>query len=183
MWAARSIARGFAALALLFKLLIPVGYMPASLAEGGPIRLCSDVFATSGAAQLPSVADDVRASLKEQSFHDDHDHDTHRSGPGHHGEHAADLHGDQGDAARHDALSDHGTAGSPHQHHDDSVAGHHTWERCYLGGLSFQAALTYEWRMPEPAKTPSFVLPADVENRVRSAIVAFRSRAPPVTPV
>ncbi len=166
MWFTRSIARGFASVALVFKLLIPVGYMPASLAEGGPVRLCSDVFSTAGGVPLPTATDDVRPSSTVQAIHSQQ------------GKHAAHPHTHPHIHGEHDYRQyEHG------HHHDDDVAGHHTWERCYLGGLSFQAALTYEWRMPEPAQAPSFVLPADTEHLTRSAIVAFRSRAPPTTPV
>ena len=38
--AMRALARSFAALAVATKLLVPIGFMPAALADGSPFRLC-----------------------------------------------------------------------------------------------------------------------------------------------
>jgi hypothetical protein len=71
-WTRRStlaFCRAFAVVAIAAKLVVPVGYMPASLADGGPIMLCGsglpDGFgahdghdATMHGAPVPGTADE-----------------------------------------------------------------------------------------------------------------------------
>lgn len=76
----RAAMRGGAAVSVLAKLLIPVGYMPGALADGGPVVLCG--------AGIPAAL----AALDASSL-----------SPHHHAEHGG-LDGESG----HDPESDHG---------------------------------------------------------------------------
>jgi hypothetical protein len=146
------LCRGFVVLAVGAKLLVPVGYMPASLADGGPLMLCG--------SGLP-------ASLLSSHEHDASGHDAASA----HG-HPASMHDHAGPAAEGAALGS--------RTGDEPASGHHEWERCSLGGLASLAAIAAEWRFeipavaPERAAAPARILPT------RARWLAFRSRAPPV---
>jgi hypothetical protein len=80
----RVLARSAAFVALTAKLLVPVGYMPAALADGGPIRLCDSYRGGLAAEQLsmPSAhmgqhvehAADMSAAAGEEHAHEPGQH-------------------------------------------------------------------------------------------------------------
>jgi hypothetical protein len=90
----RKTLRGVAFVALAAKFLVPVGYMPASLADGGPIRLCESgpVLGTPSAASSPHASHAQHThssshagdsgSLNDPAAAGEHDHDD--SSAGHH---------------------------------------------------------------------------------------------------
>lgn len=67
--------RAFAALAVATKLLVPVGFMPAAVADGSPIRLCDGGRAAVMHTQMAMPAPDAMAGSA-------HDHG--KEGAGHH---------------------------------------------------------------------------------------------------
>jgi hypothetical protein len=86
----RAAGRGAAVLSLVAKLLIPIGYMPGALADGGPIVLCGAGMPGGLMAAIGSGAD--HASLHE---HVD-------------ALHHVDSHAGHGSPGEHDPESDHG---------------------------------------------------------------------------
>jgi hypothetical protein len=60
-------------LALACRLLVPAGFMPAPLAEGGPLRLCPGGAA--GALLEALAAGDVASSAQHDTRHRHHGHD------------------------------------------------------------------------------------------------------------
>jgi hypothetical protein len=143
--------RGGAYVALAAKFLVPIGYMPASLADGGPIRLCD----AGPLAELP----------------------TRSAAPGDHASHAHEEHAD-GHAASSHSVPENGPAVG--HDHDDSSAGHHDWERCALGGLASLAALAGDGHIALPPLRPVRVAIAEVAPFSPQTVVPFRSRAPPL---
>jgi hypothetical protein len=82
----RVASRGVVAAAVAIKLLVPVGYMPAAIADGGPIRLC-DSGPAGAIASLRSAANDVPAHQSGDHAHGHahgHGHDHDESGASHH---------------------------------------------------------------------------------------------------
>jgi hypothetical protein len=152
--AGRALLRGTAFLALAAKLLVPVGYMPASLAEGG-LRLCDSDLAAAFAAPPRAAAEHAGSP----------------AGHGHHG-------GADENAHRHAHEAAAGQT-QPHQH-DDEQDSHHDWERCSLGGLASLAAVPAECRIALPAAAPERVAAAETIVVGRPAAIGFRSRAPPI---
>jgi hypothetical protein len=165
-------ARVLGCAAVLVKLLIPVGYMPAALASGAPIRLCDgyvpvplQAMAHPGAA-VPT-AGQARAGQ------------------------ATAGHATAGHAMAGHAMADMphsiaagGTpaagAGAPS---DDDLGGHHEhqhgWEHCSLGALAASAAIASDWPLV-------FSLPpaADIEAAEESipaslTVAQARARGPP----
>jgi hypothetical protein len=59
-------------LALACRLVIPAGFMPASLADGGPLRLC---LGGPAGALLQALAAQAGASREQHEQHHHHDHD------------------------------------------------------------------------------------------------------------
>lgn len=148
---AGALGRAFAVLAVGAKLLVPVGYMPASLADGGPLMLCG--------SGLP-------AALLATHEHAAAGHDHSESGHAH--------------AASMDDHALSGAESAVPGPGEQPAAGHHEWERCSLGGLASLAAIAAEWRLEIPAVAPErAAAPAHV-LATRAGWLAFRSRAPPV---
>jgi hypothetical protein len=164
---AAALCRGFAVLAVGAKLLVPVGYMSASLADGGPIMLCG--------SGLPA------SLLLAHGHAAPGDADT-QSG------HASSAFGHVHAASQHDhALSGAETAapgselGYESTQDDQPSSEQHQWERCSLGGLASLAAFTAEWRFELPAVAPERVASYEHAVTMRAGWLAFRSRAPPIT--
>lgn len=152
-------ARGFTALAVAAKLLVPVGFMPAALASGSPIMLCDG-----GRGALAAVP--MAASVM-----------------GRHPVSAAEL------VHRHEsgaAPTSHGQpvpgaiAGPPHEH-GEGGSGQHEWERCSLGGLATLAAVAFEisFVVADPGGD---LAPQVVEQtwRTEERTTGFLARAPPI---
>ena len=145
--------RGFLAIALAAKFLMPVGYMPASLADGGlPITLCDSVFAAffEERARAGGAADHAA-----------------------HGD--ADAHG----ASSHFGAAGPGHADG-HDHRDSS-AGHSDREHCALGGLAALAAIASNWDFTIAPLPAARLARSDAAVTERHSFRAFRSRAPPFT--
>lgn len=141
----RSTLRGTAALALAAKFVVPVGFMPAAVADGGPFRLCDAGW----------------SAPAEERSHD-----------------AQQLHEASADPHGHETRHGHEQGNAEHGHDDPSAS--HTWERCALGGLASLAAIAGDWHFALPQAGPAPVAAADSAAVYRRAIIAFRSRAPPL---
>ena len=156
----RTAGRGAVVLSLVAKLLIPVGYMPGALAEGGPIVLCgAGMPAALMAARGSGVAGADYAPAHE---HIDalHHAGAHDAGHGPRGEHYAES--DHGPRGEHDPESDHGP-----------------WERCVLGALAFLAPLAGA-DLPSIAPLGSSETPPVENTRLESrSIAVVRARGPP----
>jgi hypothetical protein len=166
----RMVSRGVVAASVAIKLLVPVGYMPAAIADGGPIRLCD-----SGPAGAIASA---RGAGNNMPAHQTGDH-AHGHAHGH-----ADGHGhDQGHALADGADQAEKSDRAPERIHDHDQPGasHHDWERCYLGGLSSLAAVSTDWHFFVPTLRPAAIATVDREFVVRLAVIAFRPRGPPIT--
>jgi hypothetical protein len=156
----RSALRGVFTLAVAIKLLVPVGYMPAALADGGPIRLCDTGPTVALAARDADIAAptqvDGSAPGDAHHLHDhDHDHDHNH---------------------RHDHS--HASGGAHDNSHSD--ASHHDWERCYLGGLSSFAALASDWQFTPPVLQAAGIASTDHTLLIGRVTVSFRPRGPPL---
>lgn len=148
----RTAGRGAAVLSLAAKLLIPIGYMPGALADGGPIVLCGAGMPGGIMAALGSGADHARS----------HEHVD--------ASHHADLHAGHGSPAEHDPGHD-----SEHGPGSD----HGPWERCVLGALAFLAPLAVAG-VPSIAPLGSSETPPVESARLESrSIAVVRARGPP----
>jgi len=152
--------RGSLALALTAKFLVPVGYMPSALADGGPITLCNALPGIA-AAESPH-ADPVTQAHVPEAAPPAH---AHSSSDGEHGAHAAVDTPGAGSAGGHD--------------HDSPSASHHDWERCSLGGLASLAAMAGDWHFALPHPGAERIIVEHGATIGRETRVAFRSRAPP----
>lgn len=125
-------ARAGAYVAVVAKLLVPLGYMPGPLAAGLPVRLCEAGFA-------PVVARE-------------HERSSMPSAHAHHG-------------------------GAPHEH--DQASELH-WKHCPSGALAAAGAIPVEHRLDLVPAVPERFAPRDAAGAIRTAFIAFRSRAPPL---
>ena len=156
---ARACWRGLILLAVGAKLLIPIGYMPAALADGGPVALCG-----SGLPAALAMQHDHAGNLS----HDAAGHGQMPSGP-----HVAMPSGDH-------ATSGHEYAESGAAQGEAPTAEHHEWERCSLGGLASLAAIASEWTLDLPARASQRAIAPGPERPIQTTRPAFRSRAPPI---
>jgi hypothetical protein len=146
----RRIGRSAAFVALASKLLVPVGYMPAALADGGPVRLCDMglSFDTNPPARAHSLGHGAIASGASVEDRQDSASQSHQVR--------------EEDAHDHGATSEHGP-----------------WERCALGSLASLAALTGDSApsiLSSRLSEGDFLEPATLRGR---ADVATRARGPP----
>src|SRR5258706_15683460 len=122
--------RGVAYVAVVAKLLVPVGYMPGPLSAGLPVQVCDAGFA-------PVVV---------------HEHAAH-GGHAHHG-------------------------GTQHEH--DQASELH-WKYCPSGALAGAGAIPIEYRIDLPHVESERLALRDATGVSRTAFIAFRSRAPPLS--
>jgi len=156
---------------LLPKLLIPIGFMPAALADGGPITICSAYGWMPAAAGSDAPMQPVTHGA--HTGHDGHalpaPHVAGSDGPG---DMVSGMYG-----AAPTAGDDTGTApgsdpGREHEHHDQ-------WERCAFAGTASATPLGIDWQLalvPQATQLPA-VGPTILATRAPG--VYFRSRAPP----
>jgi hypothetical protein len=149
--------RGGVFFALASKLLVPPGYMPSAIADGGPIRLCD--------VGLPATL-------------------VSGAGAGEHIVGAHEAHANAGALRDRDAAAhDHGAAAHDHDGaaHDQGGRSdkHHEWEHCPLGGLASLAAIADDWQIALPYAVQRHFVPVDFVAFDRQIFIAFRSRAPP----
>lgn len=143
--------RGLTAGAVIAKLLVPFGYMPAALADGG-FRLCD--------GYLPSI--DMPMGAAHMGSDTLHDH----SAP--HAMHGSGVPAEApaAGAGNQAPLGDHG--------------GHHHWDHCPLGALATLAAIApADWQLPLYAASTEPVRETDREAFVPRTVGPFQSRAPP----
>lgn len=154
-------------LGLSVRVLTPAGYMPASLAEGGPFVLCPGGL--SGAVYfLPPdrAADGDYEALGQTSGL-------------HHGAHAQSLLVDFGvqDQGMHGGHGDHG----PSAQGDDQHGGHEAsiWEFCPFGAVFGSSGLTADVAPADLLDASRYL--ADISNDVFTSLTVrtYRARAPP----
>lgn len=170
----RRIGRATAFLSFASKLLVPVGYMPAALGDGGPIRLCDSGLA--GALLDASVHADAGA------LHDSlHGHPVAAS-DSLHGHAGAARNAPHGHAVAGDGQADyaHHPAQDPARHGHDTQD-HGPWERCALGGLASLAAIASEPILPIDSAPVPERIHAEIAAWPSRAEVAVRARGPPST--
>ena len=137
--------------AVLAKLLVPVGYMPAALADGG-FRLCD--------GYLSRIDMPMGAALGGSSAV--HGHST--------------QHAMTGSGTSADALTAGTDSRAPHEGHGK----HDHWDHCPLGALATLAAIVpAAWVAPLYAAPDDPVRETDREIFVPRTVVPFQSRAPP----
>jgi len=150
----RRIGRSAAFLALASKLLVPVGYMPAAIVDGGPIRLCDMGLSLDGAAPDSHDRSSGHAAVVGDAS-------------------VEDGHGSP--AASHQAAIE--DAQDTHDH--GATSEHGAWERCALGSLASLVALTGDVALPilfTQRSECDLLEPAALSGR---ADVATRARDPP----
>lgn len=155
----RRALQGATLLAVAAKLLVPLGYMPGALADGGPIVLCP--------AGLPPG---FRVTLAVAGNADRH---------ASHAELAAsapDADGRAASGARDDALSGPGPDGSAPTHdHADGAP----WERCTLGGLAGLVPLAFSPTLVDTAPGPDTAPVFAAAPASERTVTVVRSRGPP----
>jgi len=171
---------------IVCRALIPAGFMPAAIADGGPVAVCHGGIAGEFFRRL-SAAHNAAGQREAQSAQHGHGADVARVVHAGHGAPAgAELHtghdGHDGHAAAaaqdspaaHESLADH----EPHE--DSAGAAHEAWEHCPVGASFAAAAVSAEFSIAlldldhvflhtEPA------LPAPV-----APVFSYRARAPPI---
>ncbi len=148
----RACWRGIAATAVIAKLLVPVGYMPAALAEGG-FRLCDGYLPQIGAriGIAPTDTGDVPAHSMPHEMH--------------------------GSMSTGDDVS--GGLASGHARHDGHSQ-HDHWDHCPLGALATLAALApAAWHITLFTAPGDSIATIERELFVPRTVVPFLSRAPP----
>jgi hypothetical protein len=148
--------RGLLSVGLLPRLLIPVGFMPAAFADGGPIAICGDYGWVASAAY---------AGLAVPMGHADHADQAMHAGMDHHGPHAA---ADTTLAA---------AADEPGQEHEQ----HRQWERCAFAGAASSAPLVADWHLDLLSPAGVSLHQTAALPFAQGRILSFRSRAPPGT--
>ena len=158
--------RSILVLGLLPKLLIPIGFMPAALADGGPITICG------ASGFMPAAAgSDAPPQPVMHGAHAGHGPSADLAGPGDHTGMASGIAGAA--AAGADPVTDAASgAGDEHEHHDQ-------WERCAFAGTASATPLGIDWQLALVPQANELVGISPAILTTRAPTVYFRSRAPP----
>jgi len=148
----RRILFRLALIGFLCRALVPAGFMPAPLSDGGPIRLCHGGQAGAAFALLENARAVESASSHEQHAPADVGHDAH------HASHAS---------------GDHDAAGK------DQRAAHEGWDRCPVGAAFAFAFIAADAPLAEPAQAEPVALDESVTLVVRELAEGYLARAPP----
>ena len=151
--------RGVFIVGLLPKLLIPIGFMPVALADGGPFAICGD-FGALPVAQIPGATPVAHAEHGAMSM----------ARAGHGDTHAHAMVGE--------VPTDSGHAGDHGDEHDQ----HHQWERCSFAGAASAAPVAVDvlGLVLEPAAAGAMRPSVRIEFGI-TRFLTFQSRAPPLT--
>ncbi len=171
------------------RALIPAGFMPAALAEGGPVVIChgglvGEFFrglAATGASPGTDMPEDAGTAGHSSGHQQSHPNSLPPSEPAGHAEHTADTAtGGMGDA--HDqAVEHHLDYPAAHDHAGDQAdPSHEAWEHCPVGAASAAVPIPQDYDFSLPATEhvlghaePQILAPADVT-------AGYRARAPPI---
>lgn len=151
--AARQVFLRLAFLGFTCRALIPVGFMPAALADGGPITVCHGGPAGAFFQALADRRPSERAATASARAH------------GHVPANA--------DAHAVDAGKD------PLGHPDERATEHAPWERCAIGAAFSPAVLTGELSFQIPALDHAFDRAEPIRPPHSAFVRSYRARAPP----
>src|SRR5690606_28419128 len=147
----RRILFRLALIGFLGRALVPAGFMPAPLSDGGPIRLCHG-----GLAGAPfSLLENERAA--EAGAHEQHA----AAGVGHDAHHASHASGERDAAA------------------EGERAAHDGWDRCPVGAAFAFAFIVADVPLAEPVQAEPVAVDETATLVVRELAEGYLARAPP----
>jgi hypothetical protein len=164
---------GLVMVGLLCRALIPVGFMPAAIADGGPVVICHGGLAGEFFRELAAHRDDGAGHGGQQ-------------GPGGHAGHAmraaADLHAGPG------SVSDAGHGDDPRSVSapgDDDASGgaHEAWHHCPIGAFFGAAAIGAAFELSLPVLEDRLDAIEPAAPLLQPFVSSHRARGPPASPL
>lgn len=165
-------------LGFVVRALVPIGFMPASLADGGPIRVCGSGLVGAWLEQIAAAnePDAVDASGGETAHAGAHAHSAehpHTADPRHTADppHTADP--------AHAAEYAHADDPAQPPHDSSHGSAHMVWEKCPAGTAFAHTALPSEFVFDLPQGARSFGTTEPVERPSVASQRSYEARAPP----
>src|SRR5690606_14556894 len=149
-----------ALLGFLCRALVPVGFMPAALADGGPFSFCHG-----------GPAGALLTALVERRLHD--------ASPETHAEARTHAH-DQSHPTDPASTPAHGASLAEQQHDHTHDASHQGWDRCPVGTAFSFAVLAADVDLPLLALAHAFEPPPSDAPILGVLPPRYRARAPPL---